>query len=189
MTAYNRDRAGEQGRGGRKFGGAGRGFGKPSFGRRDRDEHRPQMHKAICDECGDQCEVPFRPSGEKPVFCRDCFDNVGGGNDRPQRNDSFRDRGNRDDRGGRDFNREKPRMDAPKDNSKEQFEMLNAKLDKILKLITPVISVSKEKQAEVAAKMEKAESKKAETKKVEVKAEEMAPVKAPKAKKAVKKSK
>jgi hypothetical protein len=31
--------------------------------------------------------------------------------------------------------------------------MLNAKLDKILKLITPVTSVSKEKQAEVAEKV------------------------------------
>lgn len=195
MADYNRDRSGDQGRGGRKFNGAGRGFGKPSFGRGGgRDEYRPQMHKTTCDECGDQCEVPFRPSGDKPVFCRDCFDDVGGGNDRPQRKDSFRDRGDRNDRGDRGDKRKEFHKDqshgAPKEVvTKEQFEALNAKVDKILKLITPVISVSKEKHAEVSAKMEKAEAKKVEAKKPEAKAE-VAAVKAPKAKKAApKKSK
>ena len=28
---------------------------------------RPQMHDAICDECGKECKVPFRPSGDKPI--------------------------------------------------------------------------------------------------------------------------
>lgn len=45
--------------------------------------------------------------------------------------------------------------------TKEQFEMLNGKLDKILKLITPVITVSKEMQAEAEEKEVLAASKKA----------------------------
>ena len=29
--------------------------------------------KAICAECKTECEVPFRPSGDRPVYCKDCF--------------------------------------------------------------------------------------------------------------------
>ena len=32
-----------------------------------------EMHKAICSECGKECEVPFKPTEGKPVFCRECF--------------------------------------------------------------------------------------------------------------------
>ena len=32
-----------------------------------------EMHKAVCSECGKECEVPFQPTEGKPVFCRDCF--------------------------------------------------------------------------------------------------------------------
>lgn len=32
-----------------------------------------EMHKAVCAECGVETEVPFRPSGDRPVYCRDCF--------------------------------------------------------------------------------------------------------------------
>jgi len=32
-----------------------------------------EMHVAICAECGREAEVPFAPSGEKPVYCSDCF--------------------------------------------------------------------------------------------------------------------
>ena len=31
------------------------------------------MHKATCNECGQACEVPFKPNGRKPVFCSNCF--------------------------------------------------------------------------------------------------------------------
>ena len=34
-----------------------------------------QMFKAICAECGQETEVPFQPSGDRPVYCRDCFQN------------------------------------------------------------------------------------------------------------------
>jgi CxxC-x17-CxxC domain-containing protein len=26
-----------------------------------------EMHKAVCAECGKDCEVPFKPSGDRPV--------------------------------------------------------------------------------------------------------------------------
>ena len=32
-----------------------------------------QMYSATCAECGCQTEVPFRPSMDRPVYCRDCF--------------------------------------------------------------------------------------------------------------------
>ncbi len=32
-----------------------------------------QMHKATCSDCGNECEVPFKPTEGKPVRCRDCF--------------------------------------------------------------------------------------------------------------------
>lgn len=32
-----------------------------------------EMHQATCATCKKTCEVPFRPNGKKPVFCRDCF--------------------------------------------------------------------------------------------------------------------
>jgi len=32
-----------------------------------------EMHKAVCSECGKECEVPFKPTEGKPVFCRECF--------------------------------------------------------------------------------------------------------------------
>ncbi|MFN2528348.1 MAG: zinc-ribbon domain containing protein [Candidatus Baltobacteraceae bacterium] len=32
-----------------------------------------EMHVVTCTECGAQAEVPFMPRGDKPVYCRDCF--------------------------------------------------------------------------------------------------------------------
>ena len=32
-----------------------------------------EMHKAICAECNKECEVPFKPTEGKPVYCRECF--------------------------------------------------------------------------------------------------------------------
>lgn len=32
-----------------------------------------EMFSAVCDSCGREALVPFRPSGAKPVYCRDCF--------------------------------------------------------------------------------------------------------------------
>lgn len=32
-----------------------------------------QMYSAVCHTCGAKTTVPFQPSGDKPVYCRDCF--------------------------------------------------------------------------------------------------------------------
>ena len=32
-----------------------------------------EMHPAVCAECGKDTEVPFEPTGDRPVYCRDCF--------------------------------------------------------------------------------------------------------------------
>jgi len=31
------------------------------------------MYKAICSECGKECEVPFKPVEGRPVYCRECY--------------------------------------------------------------------------------------------------------------------
>ncbi len=32
-----------------------------------------EMFPAVCSECGVDTTVPFRPSGDKPVYCQDCY--------------------------------------------------------------------------------------------------------------------
>ncbi|MGD6807959.1 MAG: CxxC-x17-CxxC domain-containing protein [Candidatus Bathyarchaeia archaeon] len=31
------------------------------------------MFKAVCSECGRECEVPFKPDPNRPVYCRECW--------------------------------------------------------------------------------------------------------------------
>lgn len=78
MAQFNRNNKGGGGK-----------FGKKSFGDRD---SRPKMHDATCNKCGKRCQVPFRPTGERPVYCSDCFEKERG-DSMPQRNE------------GRDFDR------------------------------------------------------------------------------------
>ena len=55
------------------------GGGRPSFGgrskfsRNDREGGDREMFRATCATCQKSCEVPFRPTGEKPVYCSNCF--------------------------------------------------------------------------------------------------------------------
>jgi CxxC-x17-CxxC domain-containing protein len=32
-----------------------------------------EMHTTTCSSCGREAQVPFIPSGDKPVYCSDCF--------------------------------------------------------------------------------------------------------------------
>jgi len=50
--------------GNRRFGGNNNRFG---------NDRPREMHKATCSDCGKECEVPFKPTGDKPVRCRECF--------------------------------------------------------------------------------------------------------------------
>ena len=176
MGKFNKEKRFGGGKNGKKFGGN-RDFGGRSFGGdrgRDggfggrRDRERPEMHKAICSSCGKECEVPFRPTGDKPVFCSDCFKNKGGDNSR-----DFRDGGNK---GKRDFGRrdDSQRFDGKRsyqkdsgkstENYKVQFEQLNAKLDKVLKLLSRAApEETKEIKPPKFKKFEKAPKKEVET--------------------------
>ena len=35
-----------------------------------------QMHPALCASCDQMTEVPFKPRGDRPVYCRTCYDHV-----------------------------------------------------------------------------------------------------------------
>jgi CxxC-x17-CxxC domain-containing protein len=52
----------------RKASGQG-GRGGSAFGSRPPRE----MFTARCSQCGGEAKVPFQPSGDKPVYCRECF--------------------------------------------------------------------------------------------------------------------
>ena len=53
-----------KGHGGGSYGG-----GRDSYGSRPQRE----MHDVTCAGCGTATQVPFKPSGERPVYCRNCF--------------------------------------------------------------------------------------------------------------------
>ena len=75
-------------------------------GRPNRDSEQRTMHEVTCDECGNRCEVPFKPIEGKPVYCNDCF--------RKNKNSG---------------SENKP------DQFKKEFDQINRKLDEILKKI------------------------------------------------------
>lgn len=54
----------------------GRSFGR-SYGqgrdRQDNGSRERSFTKVICAECSKECEVPFKPSADRPVYCRECF--------------------------------------------------------------------------------------------------------------------
>jgi CxxC-x17-CxxC domain-containing protein len=53
--------------------GGGGGYGSRSRAPRE-------MFSATCSSCGKEAQVPFQPSGDKPVYCSECFQQRGGGN-------------------------------------------------------------------------------------------------------------
>lgn len=181
MGKFNRDR------GSRDRGGFGRGGDRRSSG----GNSRPEMHRATCAECGASCEVPFKPTGGKPVYCSNCFSNKEGSaprrsNDRERSKPMFEKRMFRAvcDGCGRDCEVPfKPSEDKPvycdecfgknnesrrsesKGNSSDnslakQIEALNSKLDKVIQSLTPkekkeeVIKLAPQKKAVKVAKKE-----------------------------------
>jgi len=68
-----------------------------------------QMFDAICAECGQTCQVPFQPTGDKPVYCTVCFAKRQGG--QPRRPE------------GRDFRRPKPMYSAICDKCGKQCQV------------------------------------------------------------------
>ena len=37
------------------------------------DQYGRQLYSVTCASCGKQTQVPFKPSGGRPVYCRDCY--------------------------------------------------------------------------------------------------------------------
>lgn len=134
-------------------------FRRPG-GDRDRGDSRRggaperQMHDAVCASCGKDCQIPFLPRDGRPVYCSDCFEK--NGNESRARNESS----------------------TNGEPLKAEFAMLNAKLDKILKLLTLEPSAVEVPAAEPAVLPQE------ET----ATSEEEAPAKAPKKARASKKT-
>jgi CxxC-x17-CxxC domain-containing protein len=140
-------------------------FKKKSWGGNDRGADRAPvtMHKATCDECGKGCEVPFRPTGEKPIYCSNCFGAKREGGDRGGRRD-FDSRGPK-----REFSNDRPspRPDfrpqttqAPvsNDGTAKHLAEISMKLDRLTNAVTRLLDdkIQKEviKVAPVALKVE-----------------------------------
>lgn len=142
------DRGGRGGdRGG--FRGGDRG-GRGGF--RGGDRGPVTMHRAVCGDCGNNCEVPFRPNGDRPVLCNDCFGGKRDGGDRGGRKDF----GSREPR--REFN-DRPSTSFSKpagDTSdlKKQISEMNTKIERLVNMFEkftkavpqgePVIKVKEE---------------------------------------------
>lgn len=132
----NSNGGGYQKRGG--FGGSQRG----GFGGGQRGGFRgpKPMHPAVCSQCGNDCQVPFRPNGLKPVQCQDCFRPEEGGfsngRDRAREFDerprAFASRGER--------SAPAPRPAAPSnDEVVRQLKQLNEKMDELLDIVAAFV--------------------------------------------------
>ena len=75
QRAASGDDYGSGGGGSYSSGGYGGGGGGSSYGGSSRgySSGPRQMYPAVCSNCGKETEVPFQPSGDKPVYCRECF--------------------------------------------------------------------------------------------------------------------
>ena len=62
MSYDDNDSGGRGGRGGFGGRGGGGGYGAPR-----------EMTDAVCSDCGQPCQVPFKPTEGRPVYCRNCF--------------------------------------------------------------------------------------------------------------------
>lgn len=167
--------------GGKRFGDRG---GRPDFARKSFGAPRGafELHKATCNKCGKECEVPFRPTQGKPVFCKDCFNGPKGG----EGGDRFP---------RRDFAPRAPERvsfegNKGNDDVKKQLELVNAKLDKLISVIEEISSMAVI-EGEDGEIVEEVVVSKPEAKKEEKKEEKKADKKADKkpAKKATKKAK
>lgn len=133
MGNFNREDKGgfrSGGRNGEREGGrSGGGFQKRSFGS-DRGNKEQMMHQAVCSECNKTCEVPFRPTSGKPVYCKDCFGNKGNRNE-----------GGRNESGypKREYDRVPAKVHyenkGSDDGVKRQLTEVNMKLDRLIKAI------------------------------------------------------
>lgn len=92
---------------------------KPSYDRSPRSfagKPMNEMTDAVCEKCGKDCKVPFKPQNGKPVYCSDCYNK---NDDRPSRSTHF----------------STPSGDSQSSGSSEELREINRKLDKILRVL------------------------------------------------------
>jgi CxxC-x17-CxxC domain-containing protein len=61
--------------GGSSYSSYGGGGGSSYGGGGSYDRAPRQMYDAVCADCGRTAQVPFQPTGSRPVYCNDCFRN------------------------------------------------------------------------------------------------------------------
>ena len=109
-------------------GGFGRDRDSPSRFGRDRmgGGDRPGFQKTFrvtCDKCGKDCDVPFKPTGDKPVYCSDCFRKNGNSEKKSKKYDDFQ-----------EFDRMEKKAPNSQSNEelKKRLDDIEEKIDKIL---------------------------------------------------------
>lgn len=185
-----------QGRGGNGGGSFDRG---PKFGGRSSGQ---ELFAAVCSTCGKSCEVPFRPNGEKPVYCSACFGKSRDDNAREERggdrNEGFRNNNRTE---STPYQKPERQYQAPASNTnvereldavKQQLAKIELQLNRILGFVNPPVAKVTKEVVEVKAGVAEAEvvpkkERKPKTVKVKKVAEKKVAKKA--VKKAVKKAK
>ena len=116
------------------------------------------MHKATCSECGKECEVPFRPTGDRPIYCSDCFAKKRADGDLPPKRE-FHDRPSFKNAAGNN------------DDLKKQIGELTTKIDRLVNAVERLARGSEEKttSATPAPLIAKASDETADSKKASVK--------------------
>lgn len=100
--------------------------GPRSFGPRQGGDR--EMFDAECANCHKMTQVPFRPNGMKPVYCRDCFKPEG----EREQGGRFE---KRDFAPKRSFAPRAPQTDSGMADVKRQLDAMNATLEKIAALL------------------------------------------------------
>ena len=62
----------------KKAAGGGGGGGRSGGSRSGGGSGPREMHETVCGACGKPARVPFKPTGGRPVYCSDCFQQQGG---------------------------------------------------------------------------------------------------------------
>lgn len=112
------------------------GFGNRQTRFSPRSDNRSRSmvkYPAICDQCKQNCEVPFRPTGNKPIYCSNCFE---GKRDGPE------------DRKTRRFDNKTSNYQV-NDKAREQLtktiEKLDNKIDKLIEIMENIQNDNKKK--------------------------------------------
>ncbi|MDD3840315.1 MAG: zinc-ribbon domain containing protein [Clostridia bacterium] len=49
---------------------------KKAESRQRKGRNSAKLYDAVCSECGKPAKVPFRPSEDRPVYCKDCYQKI-----------------------------------------------------------------------------------------------------------------